>query len=723
MDLAAVRRALTRSPDLPVTSQQSTDPVLAAPWSATGAEVLTALGSDAVQGLTSAEAAQRRETLGANLLDLRRPPSVWRTIGAQLRDRLILVLLGAAVLTTATGDLRDTAVILLVVVVNTALGATQERRAEQAVAALTELTAPQALVLRDGTARRVPATDLVPGDIVRVEAGDIVPADGRVLEAAHLEVDEAPFTGESVPVTKQLEAVSARADLPVTERTSMLHAGTVVSRGRARLLVTTTGMGTEVGRLATLLEAQVAPPTPLQRRLGQLSGQIALGVAAVCGVVVALGLARGLSVELVLVTGVSLAVAAVPESLPAVVTLSLALAAQRMARRGALVRRLPAVEALGSVTVICSDKTGTLTDGVMTVRRLWLPTGELPVTGRGYAPEGEVEGASDPAVRELLEALVLCNDARLVPPADDAADWGVIGDPTEGALLAVAGKAGLDLGQLRTRWRRSAEEPFDAARARMTTVHVDASGRGLVVCKGAPEVLLDTPGLLAAGTDGDVRAEAARLAAEGFRVLAVATSETTAEVDAAAPSVTAEEAEHDLRLLGLVALQDPPRADAVTAVAQCRSAGIVALMITGDHPSTARSIARDLGILTDGGDVVTGQQLLDGHAPDLGTTVYARTAPEQKLDIVRHWQDAGHVVAMTGDGVNDAPALRRADVGVAMGRSGTDVARQSADVVLADDDFATIVHAVEEGRRVYDNIRRFLLYGLAGGVAEVLVML
>jgi Ca2+-transporting ATPase len=685
------------------------DVTLDAPWGAPGSEVVTALSSDEEQGLTEDEAARRRATLGSNVVEGAPPRTLLRAVGSQLRDSLIQVLLAASVLTLLTGDYNDTVVILLVVVANTALGASQEQRAEHAVAALAALSAPQARVVRGGTATRVAASDLVPGDLVEVEAGDVVPADGRVLRAAHLEVDEAPFTGESVPVAKNHEPVATTS--AVHARSSMLHAGTVISRGRARVVVTSTGMRTEVGQLAELLDRQTSPRTPLQRRLARLSRQLALGVGALCVLVVVLGLARGLPLELLLVTGVSLAVAAVPESLPAVVTLSLALAAQRMAKRGALVRRLPAVETLGSVTVIASDKTGTLTDGVMTVRRLWTPTGEHEVTGHGYGPDGEVTGLDDPA-RRLLRAGTLCNDARVLP---GPSGWSVVGDPTEGALLAAAAKAGLDVAQERGAAPRIAEEPFDASRARMTTVHETDDGV-LLVCKGAPEAVL---GMLAEPSeiaDGVAR----RWAGEGLRVLAVAERRVTSRPG------TAEEvaaAEHDLVLLGLAGLQDPPRADALEAVAQCRTAGIIPLMITGDHPATAEAVARRLGIVDAAGEVVTGDALRNGRRPDLTTRVYARTAPEQKLDIVRTWQEAGHVVAMTGDGVNDAPSLKRADVGVAMGRGGTDVARQSADVVLSDDDFATIVHAVEEGRRVYDNIRRFLLFGLSGGVAELLVML
>ena len=685
-------------------------------WARPGAEVLADLRVRA-DGLSETEAARRLAVGGPNELSADRSEGVLRLVLAQLRDTFVLVLLGAAALTVVVRDYQDTVVILLVITVNSALGVSQQRRAERAVAALAQLSAPAAHVVRDGAVRALPAPELVPGDVVRLEAGDVVPADARLLEASALQVDEAVLTGESLPAAKDTGPDVAGRDVPVADRHGAVHAGTVVTAGRGVAVVAATGMSTEVGRIAGLMQGRPASRTPLEGRLAVLARQIAAGVTVLCLLVLVLGLLRGIPTEQMLLIAVSLAVAAVPESLPAVVALSLAMAARRMAARRAVVRSLPAVEALGSVTVLASDKTGTLTEGVMTVRRLWTPHGELPVLGSGYGPEPTF--VPDAPQAELLQAAVLCNDARLVPPAGSGGTWGLVGDPTEGALLAAGARAGLTRQEADRRWPRIADEPFDPARARMTTVHQAAPGELLVVCKGAPEVLLGVPGLLAPGPGLDRASDAAlALADQGLRVLAVASGRRRTVPDRAV------DAERDLRLLGLVGLQDPPRAGAAASVARCRAAGIVPLLITGDHPGTAAALARTVGILEPGQRVVTGadlrQVLADGPEQ---VRVYARTAPEQKLDIVDAWRGMGHVVAMTGDGVNDAPALRHADVGVAMGRTGTEVARQAADVVLADDDISTIVTAVGEGRRVYDNIRRFLLYGLSGGAAEVLVML
>ncbi len=705
----------TTSPPLP------TRPDCAAPWSHPAATVLADLASS-LRGLDDAEAARRLTAGGPNALRLRRGPGLLSLVLSQLRDTMILVLLCAAVLTVVIGDLRDTTVILVVIAVNTALGVVQQRRAERAVAALATLSAPAAHVVRDGVVRSVSSGDVVVGDVVRLEAGDLVPADARLVQGAGLQVDESALTGESVPVLKDVDPV-AGPDAPVAERTSMVHAGTVVTAGRGTAVVTATAMSTQVGRIAELLDAHAEPLTPLQRRLATFGRQVAAAAVVLCVLVLVLGLVRGQSLEAMLLTAVSLAVAAVPESLPAVVALSLALSAQRMATQHAIVRTLPAVEALGSVTVIASDKTGTLTEGVMAVRALWTPRASVTVGGQGYDPTGPaVERTSDgDGLDQLLRAVVLCNDARLVAPTQPDHPWTVVGDPTEGALLAAAGRAGVERHEIRRQWPRTDEEPFDAQRARMTTVHRTPDGGVLVVCKGAPEVVLDPGPLLADGQDTTRSAAAAaahRFAEQGLRVLAVAVGAPDQQ------PASARTAERDLVLVGLVAMQDPPRPSAAASVAECRRAGIVPIMITGDHPSTAAAIASSIGILGEGHRVVTGRDLPNALVDGVESVrVYARTAPEQKLDIVQAWRSAGHVVAMTGDGVNDAPALRHADVGVAMGRSGTEVARQAADVVLADDQFATIVSAVGEGRRVYDNIRRFLLYGLAGGTAEVLLML
>lgn len=676
-------------------------------------------------GLTGTQAAERLARLGPNTVAHARPTPVWVRIGAQLRDPLILVLLAAASLTTLTGDLADTAVIVLVVTVNTIVGVTQEIRADRAVTALADLTAPTVRVLRDGAEMEVPSADVVPGDVVVMEEGDIVPADADLADASALLVDESTVTGESVPVDKAVPGAGVTRDAA-----HRLQAGTVVVRGRAVAVVTATGEHSTLGRVASLM-AQRPEPTPLQRRLAQLGRVLGLVVIALCAVVFVLGLMRGEPVEAMAITSISLAVAAVPESLPAVVTLGLALGARRMAQRRAIVRNLPAVETLGSVTVLATDKTGTLTEGRMVAERLWTPDGTADVSGIGYGPEGEVLWKGKPAdagavhIHALLTAAALCNDATLVPPTDDdpKSAWSALGDPTEAALLTAAAKAGLRRDSLRTHLPRVAEAPFDSTRKRMTTVHRDPSGGVRVFLKGAPELVLDARFLTATPAEIDAaRAAADRLAATGHRVLAVAAKHLADAPD------RAEDAERGLTLLGLVGISDPPKPSARATVAACRAAGITPVMITGDHPATARAIAARLGIgesgASGGPDVLTGAELADAEPADLTKVqVFARTTPEQKLQIIQAWRTRGEVTAMNGDGVNDGPALRQADIGVAMGRRGTEVARQAADLVLADDEISTVVAAVEEGRRVYDNIRRFLVYALAGGAAEIAVML
>ncbi|WP_280381514.1 cation-translocating P-type ATPase [Nocardia wallacei] len=659
-------------------------------------------------GLTSAEAAARLARDGENVLPRRRPVRVWQRVLTQLRDPLIIVLLVAVVLTVITGDWTDMWVILLVIVVNTAVGVGQEIRAERAITALSQLAAPSARVVRDGQQQEIPAAGVVVGDLLVLAEGDIVAADAALLEAAGLTVDESALTGESVPVDK-----SATAE-------NLVSAGTVVVRGRGRAVVSATGTASATGQIARLMTRH-ADRTPLQRRLAGVGRVLAGVTVALCGVVLALGLVREQPVELMLVTAISLAVAAVPESLPAVVTLGLALGARRMAERHALIRELPAVETLGSVTVLATDKTGTLTEGRMVVRKIWTPTVEAAVTGTGYGPQGElaVDGRplrqpALPAVTDLMAAAALCNDARLRPPTTAEDSWSALGDPTEAALLAAAAKAGMDRHELHGRLPRVAERPFDSDRKRMSTVHRSSDGY-LVICKGAPEavlnpvVLSDDPTLVRRAAD-----RADRYARDGYRVLAVASRNRSSAPPAA------EDPEHGLHLLGLLAIHDPPRAAAVATIAACRRAGIRPVLITGDHPGTAHAIATELGITAPGEPVIDCRETTANLAEG---TVYARATPAQKVDIIEALHTGGEIVAMTGDGVNDGPALRRADIGVAMGRRGTEVARQAADLVLADDNLDTVVAAVEEGRRVYANIRRFLIYGLSGGAAEIAVML
>lgn len=665
-------------------------------------------------GLSSAEASARLQRYGPNSVPAARRVTVWRRLSMQLRDPLIVVLMLAAALTVATGDQADAIIIAIVIVANTAVGVTQEIKADNALAALATLTTPEARVIRDGAVTTVDADTLVPGDMLVIGEGDVVPADALVVDTAALLVDESVLTGESVAVEKE----------PADGSVGVLSAGTVVVHGRGTATVTRTGVTSAMGTIAAALTS--APSlTPLQRRLADL-GRVLAAVAAVLGVVVmTIGLARGQPTEVMVVTAISLVVAAVPESMPAVITVSLALGARRMAARNAIVRRLPAVETLGSVTVIATDKTGTLTEGEMVAELIWTGDHEVMLTGSGFDPNGSALDDSGPVVLgsapdvvALLTAGVLCNDADLRAPQRPGERWQPLGDPTEAALVAAAAKFGLAYAEIRRDHPRVLEAPFDSDRKRMTTVHRHSDGRVLVACKGAPERLLsesvlDEPEerIIAA------RAQADAYADTGYRVLAIATR----TLDAVPP--TAAAAEHDLHLAGLVALADPPRAAAPATVAACRDAGMVPVLITGDHVATARSIAGRVGILGADGRATTGAHIAAGVPDPRQVTVFARTDPAQKLALVQAWQRQGHVVAMQGDGVNDAPSLRHADIGVAMGGRGTEIARQAADLVLTDDNLATVVAAVEEGRRVYANVRRFLLYALAGGAAEILVML
>ncbi|GEP33507.1 ATPase [Nocardioides szechwanensis] len=654
-------------------------------------------------GLSSAEAAERLAEVGANRAPRPKPRSPLSRVVDQLRDPMILLLLAAGVIVVLLGDLADAGIIAAVIVLNTTIGVVQEVRAANAIASLDRLSAPHATVLRDGEPVRLDSADVVPGDVVRLEAGDIVPADGTLLESAALQVDESAMTGESVPV--------ARGE------GEELLSGTVVTRGRGWAEISRTGADSGLGRIATAIASVGARPTPLQQRLSRLSQQLVVLTLALAALVFGLGLARGEDAAEMLILAVSLAVAAIPESLPAVVSVALAMGAFRMAKQAALVRWLPAVETLGSVTVLASDKTGTLTEGRMVVQHLWTPAGSWEVTGHGYGTAGDVVGPDERgSLTPLLSDAVLCNDARLSAPQDDT--WGIVGDPMEAALLIAAAKYDDALAADAGDWQRVEEVPFDATLQRMVTVHRRAD-TWLTICKGAPEVVLE---LVQDQQVAEQAREATRqLAEQGFRVLAIADSR-----GATRPATELLESglEGELVLRGLAAISDPPRADAAHVVAACAAAGIHTVLITGDHPATARAIASELGIGVDA-EVADGDMVLRGEHVDrvdrIG--VYARTRPEQKVDIVSAWQDRGDVVAMTGDGVNDAPALRRADIGIAMGARGTEVARQAADLVLADDNLRTVVTAVGEGRRIYANIRMFLRYGLAGGLAEVAVIL
>jgi Ca2+-transporting ATPase len=714
------------------------------PWHALeGDAALRALDVDAMRGLTAVEVARRLAAHGPNALPEAPPRPVWLGFVRQFRSPLIYLLLLAAVLAVALGHIGDAAVIVLVVLVNALIGSVQEGRAERSMAALRRLAAVRVRVLRDGTETSLEARALVPGDIVLLTAGDAVAADARLVEAAQLHAAEAALTGESVPVAKRVLPLPEATAL--ADRCNMVHSGTHVTAGRARAVVVATGTHTEVGLIAGLTERAEEPKTPLELRLEQFGRALVAAALVLFVLVVVLGLWRALPLVDVLMVAISQMVSMVPEGLPVAMTIALAVGMQRMAARGAIIRRLSAVETLGSTTVICTDKTGTLTRNEMTVVALWLPgaAGALPreiaVDGIGYAPHGALTedgrpaDLADPALRELLRAAALCNDAELLPPEGERAGWSVLGDPTEGALLVLARKAGLDPVALRLELPRESELPFDADSKLMATGHRRADAPQRVLVKGAPEAVLRLCGTDQARVVHAARGAADAMAARAMRVLACAQLDGVALDAGAGFDALAGRA----RLLGLVGQIDPPREEVRAAVAECRRAGIRPVMVTGDHKLTGLAIARALGIARDGdgtGHGVGASRAVDG--PELERmgeaelrdalphiAVFARVQPAQKLRIVEALQACGEVVAMTGDGVNDAPALARADVGVAMGITGTEVAKSAAKIVITDDNFATIVGAVEQGRVVYGNLKKVILYLFATSVDEVLILL
>jgi Ca2+-transporting ATPase len=690
-------------------------------------EVAGRLGTRIDRGLSEAEAQHRLDAYGPNELEAARAVPPWRLLLEQFRNVLILILLAAVGLSIVLGHATEAIVIGAIVLLAAVLGFVQEYRAERAIEALRQMAAPTATALRDGREVDVPARELVPGDVLVLHAGDKASADGRLVEAVNLTVDEAALTGESVPVEKQTAELDDD-DLPVADRTNMVYAGTAIAYGRGAAVVVATGMGTEFGGIARMLDTIERAKTPLQLSLDRVAMVLARAALVVVLLVVGIGLVRGQPLLDMLLFGTALAVAVVPEALPAVVTISLTLAAQRMARRNALVRRLPAIETLGSVSVICTDKTGTLTRDEMTVRKVLVAGELLDVSGAGYEPEGEFSHDGKPVEpgEPLLEALragALASDAQLLP--GDVDGLGVRGDPTEAALLVAAAKAGLDVPELRSRLPRVDEIPFTSESKRMETLHETPDGV-MAYAKGAPEVILAScmRQLTESGEtrlDDYARAElldsARQLASDALRVLAVARRR----------DATHENAEDDLTFLALVGMIDPPRPEAGQAVERCRRAGVTPVMITGDHPVTAEAIARELGILT-AGRAVTGAELEEMDDDELEREVeeiqvYARVSPVHKLRVVTALQRKGHAVAMTGDGVNDAPALKKADIGVAMGITGTDVAKEAAAMTLTDDNFASIVAAVEEGRGVFANIKKYLMYLLAANLGEIGLLL
>ncbi|VVB53107.1 Potassium-transporting ATPase ATP-binding subunit [uncultured archaeon] len=678
-------------------------------------------------GLSESQVERRLKQYGENRLKAAKKKNIVLRFLEQFNDLLIFILIAAAVVSGFLGEVLDTIVILAIVVLNAVFGFLQEYKAERSLEALRNMMAPEASVRRNGKEKRIPANQIVPGDILLIHAGDKIAADCRLVEAFDLKVDESSLTGESVPVAKQVDSLSESTSL--ADRSCMVYMGTIATYGRGVAVVVATGMETEMGRIAGLVESVVEEATPLQQRLDGLAKQIGVATLVVCAVVFTVGWLSGKPALEMFMESVSLAVAAVPEGLPATITITLALGVQRMVKRNAVLRKLPAVETLGAATVIASDKTGTLTQNEMTVRQARTLARNYEVSGDGYAPVGEfTEGGrvadvkSDSDLVLMLRAAVLCNDATL---RKESGRWAIEGDPTEAALVVLAGKGGV-LQDVRKEAVRVKEVPFDGARKRMTTVHKEF-GVSVAYVKGAPEVLL--PLCKRAQKNGKETAfseaqkkkvllEAEDMAGRALRVLAFAYKKIP-------EGEKGKNLEEDLVYIGIVGMMDPPRPEVAEAVARCKAAGIRPIIITGDHPLTAKAVAKEIGLETKG--VLSGVELdalseAELHKKVLEVSVYARVSPEHKLRIIHALKKHGHIVAMTGDGVNDAPALKRADIGVAMGITGTDVSKEASDMVLTDDNFASIVAAVEEGRMIYANIRKFILFLLSSNVGEILII-
>lgn len=693
-------------------------------------EAFELLGSGP-NGLKEAEASKRLAETGPNEIQAAKRISAWEILLEQFKNILILILLGATAISLVLGHGIESIVIAVIVLFAVLLGFIQEYRAERAIEALRQMAAPTASVLREGVEVEVPAREIVPGDVILIHTGDRIPADARLLEAINLQVEEAALTGESMPVEKHTQTL-AGSDLPVGDRKNLVYAGTAATYGRGKALVVATGMGSEFGKIAQLLQTVETGKTPLQQNLDKVGAVLARAALVVVVIIVALGLVRGQPVIDMLLFGIALAVAVVPEALPAVVTISLAIGVQKMVKRNALIRRLPAVETLGSTSVICSDKTGTLTRDEMTVCQIYAGGQLFMVSGAGYTPVGEFSTnggtpvAPTPALIRTLTAATLASDTRLVASENGSGmDWDIKGDPTEGALVVAAAKAGLHKDKLDAITPRVNEIPFSSETKRMTTLHKIGEGT-TAYTKGAPEVVLSN-------CDRWLTADGVQVLDEAGRVQALAIAQQMAEqalrvlAIAEKPNVTLESAQSGMIFLGLAGMIDPPRPEAKDAIAVCKQAGIRPVMITGDHPVTARAVARELGLLNNGGRVVTGAELEEMAEDQLARDVqdiqvYARVSPAHKLRVVTAWQAHGHIAAMTGDGVNDAPALKKADIGIAMGITGTDVTKEAAAMTLTDDNFASIVAAVEEGRGVFGNIKKYLMYLLSSNIGEIGLM-
>ena len=710
---------------------------MAAWHSLEAAQVLEELDADAERGLTEDEVKRRLQRYGYNELKKEERISPFTIFINQFKSILIAILLVAIVLSVLIGELIDAGIIAAIVIFCAVLGFTQEYRAERSLETLEKMLSPTITVLREGKAEEIPSKELVPGDILLLEAGDRIPADARLVESHSLMCDEASLTGESVPVSKETKPLPD--DVPVSDRNNIVFAGTTAAHGRGKAVVTSTGMNTEFGEIAKAVTIVKTETSPLAKRTGEIGKWLGIISLSICILILVISVVREVfwgQIDLRFIIGmvmfaVALAVAAIPEALPAIVTGALAIGMRQMAKRNALIKKMPAVETLGCTTVICSDKTGTLTKGEMTVRKILNGGRLIEITGVGYTPVGELRGheameiTSDPSLELFLLAGILCNDATL---EEKEGHWSINGDPTEGALVVAAEKGGLRQGEIRQQNPRIEEIPFSSERKRMTTIHQMENGKRVAFMKGAPEVVLERCSRISKDARieelGKIeRAEILKvnqeMAEKALRVLGVAYRELQDGI-----ACTEEAVERDMEFLGLAAMIDPPREEAIEAVKVCKQVYITPIMITGDHKLTAVAIAKEIGIYREGDMVLTGKELEKMGDEEYENvvdkvTVYARVSPADKLKIVRAWQKKGEVVAMTGDGVNDAPALKQADIGIAMGITGTDVTKEAASMVLGDDNFATIVKAIESGRWIYDNIKKYLIYLLESNVVEV----
>ncbi len=711
------------------------------PWYEQSIEEVSAnLGTDTKNGLAPGEAKSRLEKYGPNELEQKKSTTVFQMFISQLKDYMVIILIAASLVSFLVGEVIDSLVIIGIVLINAVLGVVQEFRAGKALEALKKMSAPNAKVIRGGKELSVPASELVPGDLVILETGDYIPADIRLVSSVNLKVEEAALTGESVPVEKQANE-RLEGSVGLGDQVNCGFMSTLVTYGRGSGIVTATGMDTVIGNIAKMIQEDVQQDTPLQRKLAQLGKILGSACLVICAIVLGLGLLRGEDPLAMFMTAVSLAVAAIPEGLPAVVTIVLALGMQRMVRHNAIMKKLHAVETLGSTTVICSDKTGTLTQNQMTIVKMYTLGQEIDVSGDGYKPEGsltingqEVNLSEQPAVARLMEIQALCNDARLENITEEGIEeWRIIGDPTEGAMIVAAAKAGIDRDEINKSQPRLQEIPFDSQRKLMTTFHKTSEGQLAAFTKGAPDILVErcthimhSDGTIAAITEEDKNAimdENKNLASQAFRVLAMA-FKTLNEIP---EHPTPEKDEQGMVFCGLVGMIDPPRPEAIEAIKLCKSAGIRTVMITGDYRETAAAIAHQLGIISSDDEVLTGAELNQMSDEQLdeavrNVSVFARVSPEHKVRIVQSMKNNGHIAAMTGDGVNDAPALKRADIGVAMGITGTDVTKESAEMIITDDNFSSIVAAVEEGRVIYSNIRKFVFFLMSCNVGEILII-